>query len=885
MVNKVSKGVKMLSKDIRQKFFDFFVKRGHEKVASSSLIPAQDPTLLFTNAGMNQFKDLFLGKEKRSYKTAVTIQKCMRAGGKHNDLDNVGFTKRHLTFFEMMGNFSFGDYFKKEAIRYAWDLLTEGYNLSQEKLFVTVYQDDDEAYKIWNEEIGVSKDKISKLGKKDNFWQMGDVGPCGPCTEIYIDLGLKLGCGKPDCAPGCDCDRFLEIWNLVFMQYDMQPDGSLKPLKNTGVDTGAGLERVAAVLQNKESIFETDLFMPIIEEIEKLTNKNYKNSQKEIKAAFNVLADHIRAATFLISDGCSPSNEGRGYVLRKIIRRAALFEQKLIDNSIFPELVSVVVRKFGDIYPSLKTTENLIKNVLKSEIDQFSVNLVRGTNLLEKYIKDHPKGKIIPGEEAFKLYDTYGFPIELIILAAQECEFSVDLKEFEKEMEKQREKSGKKMIKAEQDLELPEHIKTKFVGYEVTENESELIGILNDENNLINSSDSGKEVWIITKESPFFVSCGGQVNDAGYVEINGVKADIKDLRKIGNAIAIKIAVPANLKIGQKIKSVVSKQVRLDTMNNHTATHLLQSALIDLLGKQVKQSGSVVTPDYLRFDFTHHQNLTLEEIKKVEDVVNSKIRENIPVSIEYTTYKKAVDRGVIAIFGEKYNPEDVRIIDIPGFSAELCGGTHVKRTGDIGAFKIIEVSALSAGNRRIFALTGTKAIELYQQLFNDIKTLSQEFKVKTEEVVRTVEKQKEDFRILNSKYTQLKRESLKKQIPDLLSKMEIKNGLNYLIFETEDLDNSDLKQLIDNLMQQKPALYFVLNKLADKVIFLCSIPKEYTNKVNLKSLSADLADKFNLRGGGSDLSIQGGLPGVASAELGGPLMKLSEIKKQVENSLK
>src|SRR3990167_6199159 len=865
----------MLSKDIRHKFFDFFVKRGHEKVSSSPLIPAQDPTLLFTNAGMNQFKDLFLGKEKRSYNKAVTIQKCMRAGGKHNDLDNVGFTARHLTFFEMMGNFSFGDYFKKDAIRYAWDLLTEGFGLAPDRLLVTVYQDDDEAYKIWNEEIGVVKERIFRLGKKDNFWQMGDIGPCGPCTEIYVDLGKNIGCKEKSCQPGCDCGRFLEIWNLVFMQYDMQSDGSLKPLKHTGVDTGAGLERVAVILQGKESVFETDIFAPIIKKIEKLTGLNYEKSLKEIKAAFNVLADHIRASSMLIVDGCSPSNEGRGYVLRKIIRRAALFEKKLTDSSIFPELVSAVVEQLGDIYPDLKTNQDLIKNILRSEIDQFSVNLIRGTNLLEKFIKDHQNKKIIPGEEAFKLYDTYGFPIELIILATQEYEFKVDIEGFEKEMEIQRQKSGKKMIKSEKDLELPENIKTKFVGYEVLETDSELIGILDEENNFVKSIDSGKTAWIITKESPFFVACGGQVNDTGYVEIKGSKADIEDLKKVNNSILVKIKVPTNLNIGDKVKSVVNKQIRLDTMINHTATHLLQAALINLLGKQVKQSGSVVTPDYLRFDFTYHQNLTSEEIKTVENIVNAKIRENISVSIEHTNYKNAVNRGVIAIFGEKYNPEEVRVIDIPGFSAELCGGTHVKKTGDIGAFKIIEVSALSAGNRRIFALTGPKAIDLYQQLFSDVKLLSQDFKVRPEDIISAIEKQKEDLRILSTKYNQLKRQLWKSEIQEWLSKVKNKDGLNYLIFETEDLENSDLKQIIDNLMQQKPAFYFVLNNLSDKITFFCSIPKEYSKSIDLKALSADLGDKYNLRGGGSNLAIQGG----------GPKIDFLGLKKELEKWLK
>lgn len=867
----------MDSLEIRKKFFDFFVKNGHEKVVSSPLIPAQDPTLLFTNAGMNQFKDLFLGKETRSYKRAVTIQKCMRAGGKHNDLDNVGFTKRHLTFFEMMGNFSFGDYFKKEAIRFAWDFITQEVKLPEEKLHVTVYKKDDEAYNLWHKAIGIPQERITRLGEADNFWQMGDVGPCGPCTEIYIDRGVNFGCGKNECAPGCSCDRFLEFWNLVFMQYDRQSDGELKPLKQTGVDTGMGLERLCAIVQDKDSVFEVDLFAPIIKKIEELTGLVYKEQDQPQKAAFHVLADHIRSSTFLIADGCSPSNEGRGYVLRKIIRRAALFEQKLTSKSIFPDLVHAVIEKMGDIYPELRVNEKLIRNVIKIEVDKFAANLVRGLAILQDYIAEtgslraeslpvhqsYDKGriegyehkKIISGKQAFKLYDTFGFPLEVVQLVAQEQGFTVDTKEFEAEMQKQREQSGKK-VTAEITVSLDPAIKTEFTGYQETHNESEIITLIQD-NKVVAEVSVGDDVWIITKKSPFFVEYGGQISDQGYIEHKDVRTELKALKKIDSAIAAKITAPISLKVGDVIVSQVDVEHRINIMKNHTATHLLQAALIELLGKQVKQSGSIVTPDYLRFDFTYHENLTTEQIKWVEDKVNQKIRENIAVNISITSYKQAIDKGVIAIFGEKYNPESVRIVDVPGFSAELCGGTHVQRTGDIGVFKITEISALSAGNRRIVALTGSKAIELYQKLFNDIKQLSQDFKVKPEEVVYVIEKQKGTIKDLHATISHLKKQIITLQMPIWLAGIKIINKIPYLAAEIPGAENTDLKLIAEQLLAKQAGLYVLLGTHDTKTNFIVVLAPTLAKEIDLKELSKVFAEQHHLRGGGSATAIQGG----------------------------
>ncbi len=868
-------GCTMNSLEIRQKFFDFFKKNGHEQVASSPLIPAQDPTLLFTNAGMNQFKDLFLGLENRSYKRAVTIQKCARAGGKHNDLDVVGFTKRHLTFFEMMGNFSFGDYFKKEAIQYAWDFLTKEIGLDQSTLYVTVFQDDQAAYDIWHQQIGVPENRIGRLGEKDNFWAMGDTGPCGPCTEIYIDRGTRFGCGAADCAPGCACDRFLEIWNNVFMQFNRQADGTLEPLKQTGVDTGMGLERLCAVIENKDSVFETSIFQEIIQQIEQLTGVLYQKQTQELRAAFHVLADHIRAACFMLADGCAPSNEGRGYVLRKIVRRAALFEQKLTNNTIFPKLAASLIESMHQVYPELAASKKYITEVLESEISKFADNLIRGKQLLEKCFEKNQATKLISGAEAFKLYDTFGFPLELITLIADERNFTVDLLAFEQHMEIQREQSGQKSSQAEVELKLTEELKTKFLGYQITELESKITALFVD-HKAVQSAKAGDTVWLVTPETPFFAACGGQVNDQGVVKLGEHSALLLDLKKIDHAIALKLVTPVDLTIGQTITLLVDQEVRLRTMKNHTATHLLQAALIELLGKSVKQSGSVVNPDYLRFDFTYHKNLTPEEIRWVEERVNRKIWENILVNTEYTTHKQAVERGVIAIFGEKYNPEDVRVIDIPGFSAELCGGTHVRQTGDIGSFKITEVSALSAGNRRIFALTGPAALTLYQTNFNDLKELSQDFKVQTNEVLAAVKKERELLRKAHQLLQQARTALWQAQMPNWLTSTVDYNSVPYLFLDLNHSEPSELREIANKLVAQKAGLYFLVsqNSETQATQFLAVLAKDFSTQISLKKLAGWLADNFEIRGGGNELSLQGG----------GPKLDLDQLKTKLAKAL-
>lgn len=842
----------MKSAEIRQKFFDFFVKNGHEKVQSSSLIPADDPTILFANAGMNQFKDLFLGKETRSYKRAVTIQKCIRAGGKHNDLENVGFTKRHLTFFEMMGNFSFGDYFKREAIRFAWDFITKELKLPVEKLHVTVYKKDDEAYDIWHKEIGVSAEKITRLGEADNFWQMGDVGPCGPCTEMYIDRGTAFGCGKAECAPGCSCDRFLEFWNLVFMQYERQPDGSDKPLKQTGVDTGMGLERICAIMQNKDSVFETDVFEPIFKVIEILSGHSYYKSTPEIQAAFKVLADHIRSATFAIADGCSPSNEGRGYVLRKIIRRAALFAQKLnAEKNIFPDLADAVIASMGSIYPELIKNSERITLLLRSEVEKFSVNLMSGQHILEKYFKDSEKTKKITGEQAFKLYDTYGFPLELTNVIAHEKGYTVDAQGFEQEMEKQRMQSGKKVTVKIADLD--DAIITEFTGYTELECPSKLSALIVN-NSIVEEVPAGTRCWIVPQKTPFFVEKGGQVSDVGIVDICGYKVPVLGVKRINNGIALEIEPTCALSVGQSVFMVVDKAHRINTMKNHTATHLLHAALMKIVGDHARQSGSLVHPDYLRFDFVHHENLTPAQVTQVEDLVNEKIRENIPVHTFCTTYEDALAKGVIAIFGEKYNPENVRVVDIPGFSAELCGGTHCHSTGEIGAFKITEMSALSAGNRRVVALTGPKAIECFQDTFNTIKVLAQDFKVKPEAVSDAVKKLSEQCKALQTQLKELKAQLLQYQMPSIVKNKKIINGISFVVHAIDGMQE-DVQDLARALARFEPGVYVVMAPSSGSHFVCIALSESLQKQIDLKKIALWLKEQ-GFKGGGSAVLWQG-----------------------------
>jgi alanyl-tRNA synthetase len=845
----------MKSIDIRQRFFNFFNAKKHESVTSSSLIPAQDPTLLFTNAGMNQFKDLFLGLEKRDYTRAVSIQKCVRAGGKHNDLDNVGFTKRHLTFFEMMGNFSFGDYFKREAIEYAWEFLTKQIGLPEEKLHATVFETDDEAYGIWHKTIGLPKERIHRLGAETNFWQMGDLGPCGPCTEIFIDRGTAYGASTD--TPASDSERFLEIWNLVFMQYDRQLDGHLKPLKQTGVDTGMGLERLCLVTQNKDSVFQTDLFAAIITRTEELTKKQYVQQTDQLKAAFHVLADHIRSSSLLIADGCVPANEGRGYVLRKIIRRAALFAQKLSTENIFPELSKIVIADLGGIYKELVANQKIIYATLMSETEKFSTNLSRGSILLEQLFTKNSTKKHISGSDAFKLYDTYGFPVELVVAEARERGYTVDTAAFEEEMTRQKEQSGQKTTDILAHLELDESISSEFTGYQELETESKIIALVQN-NQLVSSVTKGSECYVIARKSPFFIVGGGQVPDHGWLVHNEVQTPITEVRYIQHAIAAKIVAPANMKIDDVIVSKVDPVWRTNAMKNHTATHLLQAALMQRFGKQIKQAGSLVHPDYLRFDFSYPDNLTSDDIKKIEQSVNNIIMQNIPVTTEFMSLKEATNRGALAFFGDKYKPERVRMVQVSDFSVELCGGTHVHATGEIGVFKITEVAALAAGYRRIVALTGPGAENLFAQTYGTIKQLSVDFKVKTNEVQEAVNKQKLEIKTLQNMVKTYKQRFIQASLDNWIQGATVVGKVPFLYLALHDMENADLFEVVSHCMQKKSGMYMAVNQQENgSISFVAGLDPLLTQSVTPQLFATWLKETYGLRCGVQKNNIQGG----------------------------
>lgn len=834
---------------IRKKFIDFFARNGHEVVKSSPVIPAQDPTILFANAGMNQFKDIFLGKESRPYNRATTVQKCIRAGGKHNDLDQVGFTRRHLTFFEMLGNFSFGDYFKKQAILFAWEFLTKDLEIDPNRLSATVHTSDDESEKIWNEEIGLPLSKIRRLGDADNFWQMGETGPCGPCSEIFYDRGEKYD------AQGED-ERFVEIWNMVFMQYNRQEGGQLIPLKRVGVDTGMGFERLVTVLSDSASIFETDVFEPIRFKIEQLTGINYQKSSFEIKAAFNVLCDHIRSTSFIIADGGKPSNEGRGYVLRKIIRRALLFSKKLSgDKDLFVKLAHPLTESMDDAYPELTQQHRLIEKIITDETDRFFSSLEKGQQIFYSYIKD-PKtieSKKISGEQAFKLYDTYGFPLEITQIMASENHMSVDAQGFEEFMEKQKELSGKAK-KVDEVLDLPEGLSGEFVGYKKTGIESEINWV---------SQDTEGFFWISTKENPFFAACGGQVSDSGEVVINGKSHQVIGVRQEATSSSTKTTIlklegsSYGVQVGQKILLQVYESTRLDTAKNHTATHLLHSALRRVLGIHATQAGSVVDPDYLRFDFNHDKALTADEIEQVEAMVNNWASSLIESNIFVTDMDSAMRLGADAIFGEKYNPETVRVVDFPGVSTELCGGTHLSNTGYIGCFKILSDESVGIGIRRIFALTGQKALKLFQQTHKDMKTLGQKFSCKIEKVIENIDRADERLDKTEKMLKEAKQELLLIRAQTYKNMFKKVGEVDFLFLKFETETAQEIKTYCEKMLEYKTGFVFCVKKQAGETVsFAAGIGKGLESKIDLIKISTELLS-LGLKGGGNKLFIQGG----------------------------
>jgi alanyl-tRNA synthetase len=712
------------SEQIRSTFLSFFSQRGHQVVKSSPLVPHDDPTLLFTNAGMVQFKKVFLGQEKRPYTRAVSCQKCLRAGGKHNDLENVGRTLRHHTFFEMLGNFSFGDYFKREAIQMAWELLTEVFGLPKSRLYVSVHQKDYEAALLWKEIASLSEDRIIPLGDEHNFWSMGDTGPCGPCSEIIYDQGEQMGCGRPDCGPSCDCDRFLELWNLVFMQYERTPEGELRPLPRPSIDTGMGLERISAVLQGVKGNFDTDLFQGIIERIEELALSKYgEDPQKDL--SIRVIADHARAVAFLIADGILPSNEGRGYVLRRILRRAVRHGYLLgIRRPFLVSVIEKVREKMSPIYPELEQGAPLIKEVVRREEERFFETLERGLLLLYEEIEElKAKGKrVLPGEVAFRLYDTYGFPLDLTEEIAREEGFEIDRENFDLLMEEQRQR-GRASWKGELQgvfLDLG-NLRTEFVGYETLSAKARVLAIIKGDK-LIEEALPNEQVEVILDKTPFYPEGGGQVGDEGVLEGEGVFAEVKGALRKGDLLIHQVSLKEGiLKRGQEVWAKVDPQKRQGSCRNHTATHLLHAALREILGEHARQAGSLVEPKRLRFDFTHFAPLDEETLEKIEENVNRRIMENHPVLIEILDLEEALRRGAIALFEEKYG-EKVRLVEIPSISKELCGGTHVKMTGEIGLFKIVNETGIGSGIRRIEALTGEEALNYVKELEADFKDL-------------------------------------------------------------------------------------------------------------------------------------------------------------------
>ena len=843
----------MKSAEIRKTFLKYFEDKGHQPVASASVIPANDPTLLFTNAGMVPFKDVFLGQEARPYTRATSSQRCIRAGGKHNDLENVGYTARHHTFFEMLGNFSFGDYFKREAIQYAWTFLTEVLQLSKEKLCVTVFKDDQEAADIWINDIGVEKERVIFCGEKDNFWSMGDTGPCGPCTEIFYDHGPKVPGGRPG-TPDEDGDRHIEIWNLVFMQYNRAKDGTMTPLPKPSVDTGMGLERLAAVLQGVHENYETDTFITLLTAIGKMAKLDDIQ-----QTSARVVADHIRSCAFLIADGVIPSNEGRGYVLRRIIRRAIRHGNKLgLKDAFFYKLVPVLVAEMGEAYPELIAAQAQIENLLQQEEKQFSKTLELGLKILEDNIKEL-KGQVIPGEVVFKLYDTYGFPLDLTADIARERDLQLDIEGYEQAMAKQREDgraASKFGVDYTDDLNIND--KTDFAGYESLANEA-MVTTLIKGNNIVETLNEGDEGVIILDRTPFYAESGGQVGDSGELSSRDTIFEVLDTQKNNSAHLHHGKVSkGSISIGDKLSSQVHGERRQAIKLNHTATHLLHAALHQVLGKHVQQRGSLVEPERLRLDFTQPQAMTAEQIAQVESVVNQMIRANIPGVTEIMPIEEAKASGAQALFGEKYS-DNVRVLTYGEFSKELCGGTHVERTGDIGLFKITNETSISSGVRRIEAVTGNTALGFVSNADTQILNLSQALKTPRETVQGKTLQLMARNRDLEKQLSELKAQLSSAAGDQILNSATEINGTKVLLATLEGVEAKSLrdvsKEMIDKLGRSVVSLAVVND---DKVSVICRVSDDLTDRVKAGDLIKSMAPEVGGRGGGkADMAQAGG----------------------------
>jgi alanyl-tRNA synthetase len=857
----------MTGKELRARFLKFFEDRGHTIVSSSGILPKNDPTLMFANAGMNQFKDCFLGLEKRDYTRACSSQKCVRAGGKHNDLENVGRTARHHTFFEMLGNFSFGDYFKKEAIAYAWEFLTNDLKLDKNRLYVSVYTDDDEAADIWHQQEGVPRERIFRFGEKDNFWSMGDTGPCGPCTEIFYDQGEAAGCGSPDCTVGCDCDRYMEIWNNVFMQFNRSADGVLTPLPKPSVDTGMGLERITAVIQGVHSNYDTDLLQGIIRHVERLSGKKYGVDEKD-SVSMRVIADHSRAVTFLICDGALPSNEGRGYVLRRIMRRAARHSKMLgFADPMLYHMVDAVREIMGDAYPELLEREAYIKKVVLAEEQRFAETLDRGLAILNDEVAALKKaGKnIIPGDVLFRLYDTFGFPTDLTADIVESDGFTIDEAGFEACMERQREQarehwkgSGEEGI-AQVYKELHSGgLRTVFVGYDEMSSYARVTAIIK-KGVEIEQAEAGDSVELITDTTPFYGESGGQKGDCGTASTGNAHLDVVSTSRPYPDLIVHQALVKEgvLRKGDTVDLKVSGAERSAIARNHTATHLLQTALKQVLGDHIKQAGSLVSVDRLRFDFTHFSAMTAEELRKVEGLINGYIMANNPVSVCEMAVSEAIEAGATALFDEKYG-DAVRVVRVGDISMELCGGTHVRAAGDIGLFKIVSEAGIAAGVRRIEALTGTGALELVNSMEDDLRTMAAMLKAENGNPIDRLEKM-----LARQKELQREIESLQGKLNaaasgDLLANAVVVNGIKLLAVMVQSDDVKSLRDLCDTLKDQIGEGVIVLGaEIGGKANLLVAVTKELSSKVKAGDIVKQLAPIVGGSGGGKPEFAQAG----------------------------
>ena len=857
----------MTGNEIRQRFLDFFSARGHRMIPSSSLVPVNDPTLLFINAGMNQFKEVFLGLEKRDYKRATTAQKCARAGGKHNDLENVGYTRRHHTFFEMLGNFSFGDYFKAEAIEYAWDLITKDYGLPKDRLYVTIFREDDEAERLWQSVAGVPKERIFRLDEADNFWQMGDTGPCGPCSEIHYDLGPEAA--EPgrenEPFPSDAGGRYVEIWNLVFMQYDKDASGKLTPLPRPSIDTGLGLERLAAVLQGKISNYDTDLLLPIIHRGAELFGNAAYGADPKVDTALRIAADHARATTFLIHDGVLPSNEGRGYVLRKIMRRAMRHARMVgVEKPFLYELTGFVAELMQPGYPELMGTVQQVARVVKDEEHRYATTYL----VAEKEFNDAVKSltsSVVPGAVAFKLYDTFGLALDEQEDMVRERGLAIDREGFEREMDEQRRRARSSWKGAEKGVIAPayqtllEKGRTRFIGYDHLETHARVIGLLVNQQ-LVDRVDPGMKAEMVLDETPFYAETGGQVGDQGalYSETNQKLADVETTYPAVPGLSVhRILVHAPIAVGDEVWARVHDTVRHSTMRNHTATHLLHAALRKVLGPHVKQAGSIVAPDRLRFDFTHYTAMDQAEIDEVERLMNHEIIENIPVDTEIMPLEVAIGTGAMALFGEKYG-DRVRVVSIPDFSKELCGGTHVARTGDIGVCKVVYESSISAGVRRIEAITGERAVERYQQANDALKRIAEMMKVSEPELVEQVEKVLAREHALEKQVEQLKNKLAQSAASDLESQARTVKNVRVLAARLDGMDRQQLRALADSLRNKWKSGVVVLASAEDSnVSIISAVTKDLTAKVHAGNLVGTVAQAVGGKGGGRPDMAEGG----------------------------